>query len=395
MLEITTCNINDEEVIHFDIKKYLGNEKFHEDYIKIKFMARRIWFGFYNATYELADFLVIHKISADMAAVIIKYSLPKWMVVEAIEKVSDALVERCSTLSDELRKYAIWLTNATSIELTRIKYGKFQFERTQSDWKKLRESSDKIHIIDLDLSVLSVASIQTEKLNNHKFAFIMCVNDDNYCEEVIAYINCLDIPKGYVADIINVRNAKGMAAGYNTAMRFCDARYKIYLHQDTFIINPNFLHDLLNIYNKEDAPSMIGAAGCKKISPEGIWWNSNSQDVRMTWYQDGILTILESNSAGTCDDEKEINAGYKEVSCLDGILIATSQDIPWREDLFDGWHFYDISQGFEFKKNNLKVACIVAHDMCIVHETTMRKDPSNAYEYYRKIFLKEYQTLLN
>jgi len=49
----------------------------------------------------------------------------------------------------------------------------------------------------------------------------------------------------------------------------------------------------------------------------------------------------------------------------------------------------------EFKKKNLKVACVVARDMCIVHETTMRKDPNNAYENYRKIFLKEYQTLLN
>ena len=34
--------------------------------------------------------------------------------------------------------------------------------------------------------------------------------------------------------------------------------------------------------------------------------------------------------------------GGWEVEGVDGLLMATQYDIPWREDLFDGWDFYDL-----------------------------------------------------
>lgn len=40
--------------------------------------------------------------------------------------------------------------------------------------------------------------------------------------------------------------------------------------------------------------------------------------------------------------------GYIKVSAIDGLFMATQYDIKWREDLLDGFHFYDVSQCFEF-----------------------------------------------
>ncbi len=38
--------------------------------------------------------------------------------------------------------------------------------------------------------------------------------------------------------------------------------------------------------------------------------------------------------------------------------MATAYDIPWRTDLLDGWHFYDVSQSFVFLRQELKIAVL-------------------------------------
>ena len=44
-----------------------------------------------------------------------------------------------------------------------------------------------------------------------------------------------------------------------------------------------------------------------------------------------------------------------EVEALDGLLLATSRDVRWREDLFDGWDFYDVSQCLEMRRMGWRV----------------------------------------
>ena len=68
-------------------------------------------------------------------------------------------------------------------------------------------------------------------MNNNQIAFIMCTNDEQYCEECIRYINDLKIPDGYEIDIITVKDAPSMTSGYNAAMNSSDAKYKVYMHQ--------------------------------------------------------------------------------------------------------------------------------------------------------------------
>ncbi len=41
---------------------------------------------------------------------------------------------------------------------------------------------------------------------------------------------------------------------------------------------------------------------------------------------------------------------YEQVRVIDGLIMVTQYDLPWREDLFLGWHFYDVSQCLEFLK---------------------------------------------
>ena len=81
-------------------------------------------------------------------------------------------------------------------------------------------------------------------MNDHKFCFIICTDSERFYRECEFYVSYLRIPEGYEAEIMPVHEASGMAAGYNSAMAATDAKYKIYIHQDTFILNPNFMEDL-------------------------------------------------------------------------------------------------------------------------------------------------------
>ena len=84
------------------------------------------------------------------------------------------------------------------------------------------------------------------------------------------------------------------------------------------------------------------------------------------------------------------NGLWEPADALDGILLATAYDIPWREDLFDGWHFYDISQCYEFRKAGYIAGALNSSQMMVLHETTTKIDPQNLYELYRQKFVDTY-----
>lgn len=89
----------------------------------------------------------------------------------------------------------------------------------------------------------------------------------------------------------------------------------------------------------------------------------------------------------------QVKAPYEQVEAVDGLLIATQEDLPWREDLFTGWDFYDISQSMEFRKKGYKV--VVPHmeiPWCLHDDGYINLDH---YFKWRDVFLKEYGDMLH
>ena len=81
-------------------------------------------------------------------------------------------------------------------------------------------------------------------MDNKKIDIIVCGNNKEYLDEQRKYIENLIIPNGMQLDILVVEGAKSMTSGYNEGMANSDAKYKIYMHQDTFIVNRNIISDL-------------------------------------------------------------------------------------------------------------------------------------------------------
>lgn len=222
-----------------------------------------------------------------------------------------------------------------------------------------------------------------KKTNEKKICFIICTNDEQQLNECMMYLNCLEIPDGYETEVLTIADAKSMTAGYNEGMRASNAKYKIYIHQDTFIVEKKFLKKILNIFKKNEKVGMIGIVGAEKLSKDGVMWHE--QRCGNFYHLDELIAQGFDNI--------EINKKNREVEVVDGFLMATQKDIPWREDLFDGWDFYDVSQCMEFKKAGYKIVVPAQKNNWVIHACGCPNFWN--YKKYREIFLKEYSDYIN
>lgn len=110
-------------------------------------------------------------------------------------------------------------------------------------------------------------------MNENKICFIACTNNEFYMKECELYLEELIIPQGYVIEFLKITDAKSMTAGYNEGMAQSDAKYKIYIHQDVFITNKNFLVDMLDIFQQDKQIGMIGLVGTPYMVKTGMMWN--------------------------------------------------------------------------------------------------------------------------
>ena len=178
-------------------------------------------------------------------------------------------------------------------------------------------------------------------LNDKKIAFIVCTNNELYYSECVEYIGRLTVPEGYETDVIAILEAESMPVAYNVAMQSSDAKYKIYLHHDVFIYHEQFLQELVEIFRDNPDVGMLGMIGTDALPADAIVWNA---------WNVGKTYNCNHEECGTIVMSQKENAAFTEVDAIDGMLMATQYDVPWREDLGLGWHYYDISQSLEFRR---------------------------------------------
>lgn len=224
-------------------------------------------------------------------------------------------------------------------------------------------------------------------MDDKLFCFIICSNDKWYTEECLYYISRLNIPEGYRVDVLTVEDARSMTSGYNEAMNASPAKYKVYLHQDVFIVNHNFIQDCLDIFTKHPEVGMIGNVGNALMPKSGIMWDS---------YRYGKLYETHVYETIMMDIGEETEAdrarAYIDVEAIDGLIMITQYDIQWREDLFQKWDFYDVSQSMEFIRHGYKVAVPCMKEPWCVHDCGFLS--MDNYENERQKFIAEYGDMM-
>lgn len=214
-------------------------------------------------------------------------------------------------------------------------------------------------------------------MNENKIDFIICYNNDMYMQECMKYINRLHVPEGMTTEVLGIKGADSMTSGYNAAMQESDAKYKVYMHQDIFIVNQNFIQDVVDIFKEYKDYGMLGLIGTDRFVENANYWAE--WDVGATYANNGICQMKIA---------MEKTNGLTPVVAVDGMCMITQYDVSWREDKFAGFDFYDISQCMEFKKAGYKIGVPYQQEPWCIHDCGPSK--LNKYDEYRKIFCEEY-----
>lgn len=183
-------------------------------------------------------------------------------------------------------------------------------------------------------------------MNDRKICFIICYTQDIYLNECLLYLQQLYVPEGYETDVLTIADAPSMTEGYQAAMVESDARYKIYMHQDVFILYRHFLESLIKIFQSDERIGMIGMVGSPVFPEDYMMWSAE---------RTGNLYHRDMPQCDYEDYRYELEHGVSFVDAVDGLLMATAYDIPWRRDLLGGWDFYDVSQSFEFRRQGYRI----------------------------------------
>lgn len=207
-------------------------------------------------------------------------------------------------------------------------------------------------------------------------AFIICVNDDTYFEECLFYIDRLRLPEGYVAEVYPVRQAESIYQGYNLAMHESGAEYKVYMHQDVFLIEPDMLLRFLELFEQHPDAGLAGVMGADTLSTDRKFYRS--------WNLGNVLGCSEKKAFHNC-----LSEGIARAAALDGMFLMTGKDISWREDVLSGWDFYDISQSLEFNRKGFELWVLAGKQPWCIHDCGYLS--LAGYDEAQKAFLKIYQ----
>ncbi len=218
-------------------------------------------------------------------------------------------------------------------------------------------------------------------MNEKKVAFIICVNNMQTFAECKYYLDNLRVPDGYETDVVTITEAPSMTAGYNAGMMSTDAKYKVYMHQDVMIVNPDFIGDMLKVFAMDERIALMGMIGARHLD----------RDAKMAMNWD-VGKVLHNCNPSRLEYGME-NTAYQEVEAVDGLLMATQFDVQWREDLFDGWDYYDISQCMEFLRKGMKVVVPYQEEPWVWHDNLYSK--MGSYYKYAELFAREYSDIHN
>lgn len=186
-------------------------------------------------------------------------------------------------------------------------------------------------------------------MNENQIAFIICADNVQYYNECVRYINELEVPEQFTTDIICIQEADSMIQGYRAGMQASDAKYKVYLRQDVFILNCSFLHDILQIFQQDESIGLIGMVGCSKLPEDANCINC---------WDIGSMEIFNGRTLEDDFKFRKPNQKYEAVMAVQGTIMATQYDIGWQEELeqvLDGWDFYDIALSLNMFNNGYKV----------------------------------------
>jgi hypothetical protein len=204
----------------------------------------------------------------------------------------------------------------------------------------------------------SAQSVQQPR-DPHGIAVVTCVNNGTQYNICLRYVDALQIPSGYTVEKIAVLGAASMAEGYQRAMEASTARYKIYIHQDVYLIHRGLLHELVTLFRTYPRLGLVGVVGPTRLPATGIWWVNNLRHCYGRLWEYYLPTGLPASlffkrRVLHFSRFRSFVGDYMPAAAVDGLFLATQYDLPWINPL-GGFELYEQVQALEFINAGLEV----------------------------------------
>lgn len=218
-------------------------------------------------------------------------------------------------------------------------------------------------------------------MNSRKICFITCVNDEVQFADIRDYIYALHVPEGYEIEILPVTGAESMTAGYNFAMKQSDAKYKVYILEQVYLIHKDFINHCIQLFEKHPKLGMLGVLGSDVFPLQGQWEVRNPAYGKKYDNRTGKMELISF---------QEVLNDYRPVQLLDDCILVTQDDISWEADGFSTSHDFGLSQSRRFMQNEYQVGVVHQERPWIIHDEQYNRNAVAAKEDDRNAFLKKY-----
>lgn len=198
-----------------------------------------------------------------------------------------------------------------------------------------------------------------------RLSFIICSVDDARFGRISSNIGQCVNGIGY--EIVRIRNARSLTAGYNRGLAISRGDLLVFCHDDIEILQPDFGQRLLQDFELYD---VFGVAGSARMV-DGYWGTAGQP---LLYGQ--VLQKRPDKPGYTLYMFDFHDQPVPPIQGLDGLFIAArreaAQSLGFDEARFDGFHLYDSDFVFRAHLAGLKVG--VSRGILLFHESHGNKN---------------------
>lgn len=154
-----------------------------------------------------------------------------------------------------------------------------------------------------------------------KVAFILYGDTDLILSENLHYIQSLIMPEGIEVEAYTLSAQNGIREAFEAGRLQSDAKYKVYLDQNAYVIDKQFLVKTLGVFRQNPQLGALGVRGYYQNEEKNITELIGNNLHRQYGYGLTIAPLTEGDKRGVIP-----------VMALDWHCVITGVDTPWNGD---------------------------------------------------------------
>lgn len=172
--------------------------------------------------------------------------------------------------------------------------------------------------------------------------------------------------------------SKSLTNVYNTGLSEAKNNIVVFMHDDIEIMTANWGQRLIKHFDNSEF-GILGVAGTKSLSQNGVWWSE-----RQSMY--GHVKHTDGNKSWLSEYSYNFGDRIKNVVVVDGVFMSCRKDRIKKSfnEMYDGFHFYDISFCFDNFKEGVEIG--VHFNIDILHKSV--GETNDKWEENRLIFIE-------